>query len=63
MMRFLGWLLVVLLLLGVFGFFMDWVDLSKHNTPGRCEITLGVNGGKVKSDFSDAYHTVEGWFK
>jgi len=50
MMRFLGWLFVVLVFTFTIGFFADWFDVSKHDGV----VSFHVNSHRISDDCKSA---------
>lgn len=63
MMKFLGWLLVSFVVFCIFGFFMDWVEMTKQNVPGQSTFSIVVNHGKMVGDVGWVCKTVSVWVK
>lgn len=49
-MRFLGFIFIVVLILGVVGYFRDWFSVSTSHASGKSDVTLEVDSEKLAAD-------------
>ncbi len=50
MRKFLGTLVILVILIGVVGYFRGWFSLSTENQPGVTNVELTIDKDKVKQD-------------
>lgn len=53
-MRFLGFLFIVALIVGVVGYFRGWFTVVTTHAGGKGEVTLGIDNDKIRDDANDA---------
>jgi len=48
MTRFLGVLVIIVILVGVLGWYMDWFHFGSETTDGKTHISITVDQNKIK---------------
>jgi hypothetical protein len=59
MTRFLGVLVVIVLIVGCVGYFLGWFTFSSDSTEGKTHITINVDRDKIKETEKKVEETVK----
>jgi len=62
-MRLIGFLVVILFLVGIFCLFTGWISISKQSTSDVVEISLVINKSKARDDIKRVSQVVQNLFQ
>ena len=60
MRKFLGTLVILIVIVAVVGFFRGWFNISTSNQPGNTNIELQIDKDKIKEDAEKVKEKAEG---
>jgi len=59
MLKFLGFILILALLVGAWGYHRGWFSVSETNASGSEQVTFGLDKEKLKQDLHSAHSTLD----
>ncbi|HWY85338.1 MAG TPA: hypothetical protein VNX28_01370 [Gemmataceae bacterium] len=60
MTRFLGALVIIVVIIGCIGLYLGWFSFGSDNSDGKTHITITVDKDKIKEDRNEVVEKIKG---